>query len=307
MAGVAVVEKGEVNGDPQAMPGVLKRLEDNQGALELSRVGVAPKPGAMAGEGPTNLKEENYVNGITTMNGHCEVQGSYGNGSVIDKTEIQTNFAPGADGLLGQLPPEIEHITFGYLPLSTLITRMVQETFNGLTEAINEMSELQVSQPNHSDSHINGNGAGNNSQANKQKKLRMLNFAQDRRAQFIKILVLSHWSRQADAISKVIDLKVWLDGQKRIYDEASGWMGELKRVLGPLKMPNPDLATALEILTLGKASWLPDVRALKFSMIPQRANSEIAWLHTTEPALSTRNFKGSSKYQYLTVSPVEPT
>lgn len=264
-----VERKEEADGDPRVMPGVLKRLEENHGDSECSKASTGSKSGNMAGGDPKKTMEENYGNGVAYMNGHSEINGNYVNGLSAGATGSQVNMASGIGERMGQLPPEIEHITFGYLPLSKLITRLVQETFNGLNEVISEMSDLQVSQStqnspaNNLDPHVNGNGVVHNSQANVQKKLRILNFAQDRRAQFIKILVLSQWSRQADAISKVIDLKVWLDGQKRVYDEASVWMGELKRILAPLKMPNPDLETALEVLSLGKASWLPDVRTLK--------------------------------------------
>lgn len=269
VVGIKVERKEEANGDLRVMPGVLKRSEDQHRDSECSRASTGSKSGNMAGEDPKKMVEGNHGNGVAYVNGHSEIKGRYVNGFPDGATGSQVSVAPNIGERIGQLPPEIEHITFGYVSLSTLIVRLVQETFNGLNEVINEMSDLQVSQSTHNspanslDPHINGNGIVHNSQANVQKKLRILNFAQDRRAQFIKVLVLSQWSRQANAISKVIDLKVWLDGQKRIYEEASVWMGELKRILVPLKMPNPDLKTALEALSLGKASWLPDVRTLK--------------------------------------------
>ena len=293
-------EREEANGDSHVMPGVLKRSEHDHRDPECSRVAAASRSGTMAGDASKKPKEETYGNGITYMNGSADAHGSYANGAHAGPADSSAGMTPG-----NQLPPEIEHITFGYLPLSTLITRLVQETFNGLNEVINELSDLQISQSNlnapanHIDSHTNGNGVIHNSQANIQKKLRLLNFAQDRRAQFIKILVLSQWSRQAGAISKVIDLKVWLDGQKKVYDDATMWMGELRRRMGPLRMPNPDLKTALEVLSLGKASWLPDVSVIKFWIAFQRGNKETAWLHTTETALSARNAQRSPRYQYI--------
>ena len=209
---------------------------------------------------------DGLTNGVVQVNGSSASRnGVLTNGKSSSPDEVAT--APTSDTAnpFHQLPPEIEHITFGYLPLSKLITRLVQESFNDLTQVINDMSAMQISQPpqqsnsNSLQTHVNGTVAGTSSQANVQKKLRLLNFAQDRRAQFIKLLVLSQWSRQAADVSKAIDLKVWLDRQKGLYDDAGGWMGELKRNLGPAKMPNPDLKTSLEVLSTGKASWLPDV------------------------------------------------
>ncbi|KAL8954020.1 MAG: hypothetical protein Q9222_000142 [Ikaeria aurantiellina] len=163
-----------------------------------------------------------------------------------------------------QRPPEIEHITFGYLPLSALITRTVQETYNSLNEVISSLSETQVTS-------FDSSTDATNSQNNVQKKTRLLDFAQDQRARYIKILVLSQWSRQAEATSRVIDLRIWLDGQRRLYDDACNWMGELKRIMESERMPNPDLATALDALSSGKAPNLPDLGYLPpQALSPQR-------------------------------------
>ncbi|KZF22367.1 MED14-domain-containing protein [Xylona heveae TC161] len=176
--------------------------------------------------------------------------GAIPNGDVPETTGLQ------------EAPAEIEHITMGYQPLSRLVSRLAQETFNNLGEVVNAMSELTVSKPAGQMSsaygnHVNGNA--NVSAANVEKKMLLMRFAQARRDQFIKTLVLSQWSRQAGDVSKAIDLKVWLDRQRALYEEAGAWMGELKRNLEPAKMPNPDLRTALEVLSTGKASWMPDL------------------------------------------------
>ena len=255
------------------MPGVLKSSEDSHRALECSDASTGLKSRDMAYEGSKSSLMDDYGNTVAHINGGQDSNRTSINGVQACIPDTQLNSAAGIGELIDQLPPEIDHITYGFLSLSTLITRLVQETFNGLTDVINEMSDLQVSQPTmntpfaQANPQVNGNGVVNNSHANVQKKLRMLNFAQDYRAQFIKILVLSNWSRQAKAISKVIDLKIWLDGQKQLFQDAIWWMGELKRTLGPRKMPNPDLKTALEALSLGKASWLPDVSVFPTSLV----------------------------------------
>lgn len=251
------------------MPGVLKSLEPSNRISECSGAFTDLESSTMAYEGSKNLSKDDYENGAKLVNGGQDVDNTYVNGFKPSIPDSPPNNA--TEGFGDQSLPEIEHITFGFLSLSTLITRLVQETFNGVTDLINELSDLQVSQSsmnlpyNQAYSQINGNLPVNNSHVNIQKKLRILNFAQDYRAQFIKILVLSNWSRQAQEISKVIDLKIWLDGQKRLFEDATWWMGELKRTLGPRKMPNPDIKTALEALSLGKASWLPDVKITQFS------------------------------------------
>ena len=259
-------EEGDLSGRPRDMPGVLKSSEDSSGASQFGKMAVEVKPSHTANEDMKDTKMGGTENGTTYVNGDRGLMnGVHVNGISADALDLQSKPSLVADDVTSQLPPEIEHITFGYLPLSTLIARLVQETFNGLTDVLNEMSDIQVAQTihhtpfNHVRPHMNGNGAGSSSQLHVGKKLRMLEFAQNRRAQLIKVLVLSHWSRQAEEVSKVIDTKLWLDSQKRTYDEAVGWMGEMKRILAPVKMPNPDIKTALEALSLGKASWLPDL------------------------------------------------
>lgn len=256
------------------MPGVLKSLESTHKTPACDEVPVAHESGTMAYEDQKKVAANSYDKGSRYVNGKPDANGNRMNGLYVGMPENQDNLTLELESLVGLLPPEIEHITTGYIPLSTLIPRLVQETFNGLTDVIDEMTKLEASPPsrdtqlNYVTPQLNGAGASASSQTNVQKKLRMLNFAQDRRAQFIKILVLSQWSRQAIAIGKVIDLTCWLDLQKRLYKDAKWWMGELKRIVGPAKTPNPDLKTALEALSLAKASWLPDVRSFNLLKSP---------------------------------------
>ena len=260
----------EVAGGPERatgnMPGVLRRDENERNRpRDDDRAELVPM-GSMSWNGKKESAVEGQASGALYTNGMDHTRnGTFLNGVPATAAPSTGDPLSVLNSLSGQLPPEIEHITFGYQPLSKLITRLVQETFNGLTDVINEVSEMQITQLNnhaggsHLNNHINGNGHSSASQGSASKKQRLLNFAQDRRAQFIKTLVLSQWSRQAEAVGKVIDLKVWLDGQTRILDDATLWMGELKRTLYSFKMPSPDLKTALEVLSTGKASWLPDV------------------------------------------------
>lgn len=263
LKGATAVGSGEV----EAMPGIIMEDPSSSGPSsyrepESRTNGV---PGGYEAMDDKRRGLDGLTNGVAQVNGSSASRnGVHTNGKSASPDGVAPAPSDSANPF-HQLPPEIEHITFGYLPLSKLITRLVQESFNDLAQVVNDMSAMHISQqPQQSNStylqnHVNGTVAGTASQANVQKKLRLLNFAQDRRAQFIKLLVLSQWSRQAADVSKAIDLKVWLDRQKGLYDDAAGWMGELKRNLGPAKMPNPDLKTSLEVLSTGKASWLPDV------------------------------------------------
>lgn len=216
-------------------------------------------------------------------------------------------------------PPEIEHITVGYQPLSKLITRLAQDTFNNLREVIDAMAEMSVSPtpnghnpPKLLNSHVTVNGDDENS-TNIQKKMRLMNFAQDRRAQFIKALVLTQWSRQSEDVSKVIDLKVWLDRQRYLYDEAWYWLGDLKRSLEPAKLPNPDLRTAVEVLSTGKASWLPKVSkpGIVYYLVlwhqeKKDAYIVLAWIYTAHSTHAPGDAQDPTQYKRPPDNPTQP-
>ncbi|KAL8674010.1 MAG: hypothetical protein Q9168_001595 [Polycauliona sp. 1 TL-2023] len=243
------------------MPGLLSsEHDDRQGSSPSRRF---PTKSATAEQNATNRNEDKkQEEGSSTTNGHLgEVIQYQTNGNPTATERSQANGLMCAGGSTKQLPPEIARITIGYLPLSDLVTRLVQETFNGISEVVNEMSELQMPQSN-------GSTPINPSQANVQKKLRLLDFVQHRRAKFVKILVLSQWSRRAESISRVIDLKAWLDTQKSQYDGACSWIGELRRIMAFERVPNPDLKTALEALSLGTIPGFPDLGYLPQERVP---------------------------------------
>lgn len=247
-----------------SMPGILPRAEAVTKGFAGAKMANDVQSEATVGASARELKMGDYPRDVAQTNGdHGLMNGTHANGVPPSPTSIQRKPPTTVEKILGQLPPEIEHVTFGYVHFSSLISRLVQETFNDLTEVISDMSDMPVVHPNQSapHNHVNqqSNGNGDMSQGNVQKKLRMLHFASDRRAQFIKLMILSRWARQVEAVSRVIDLNFWLSNQIGQYNECCAWMGELKRRLVPLKEPNPDIKTALEVLSLGKASWLPDL------------------------------------------------
>jgi len=265
--GVGCEKREEASGGVRvvldSMPGIVPRSEFTTKGSIVTKMAADTRAEVVARADNRDVKAD-YRNGNLITNGdHAPVNGIYTNGISTTPTEVQHKMSNAVENIVGQLPPEIEHITLGYTPLSALVSRMVQETFNGLTDVINDMSGMPTSQPsqnaplNHLHHQVNGNG--DTSQSNVQKKLRMLNFANDRRAQFIKILILSRWARRAGEVSKVIDLNVWTRQRLQEYQDCISWVGELKRRLIPLNDPNPDIKTAVEVLSLGKASWLPDL------------------------------------------------
>jgi mediator of RNA polymerase II transcription subunit 14 len=182
------------------------------------------------------------------------------NGTSIDRApqERVSGVESVPQNMLDQLPPELIHITEGYLPLARLLERLAQTSHNELEAKILELADMPLPQ-----SMLNGNGAHapveDHSADNISRKLRLLKLAQELHAKWVKALVLTQWSRKSEDVSKLIDLTMYLRTRKWQYDGALGEMSELKRSLAPAALPNPDLKTALEVLSTGKASWMPDV------------------------------------------------
>lgn len=163
---------------------------------------------------------------------------------------------------MNDLPDEIQHITQGFIPLSTIILRLAQATHDDLEKAIMDAARIKYSPPA-----INGSATGggdppdDSSEANKARKLTLLKFAQDAHTKWVKALVITDWSRKASTVSKLIDLKAHLDKKRSLFDFTLTELIELKRSLGQARLPRPDLKTALQILTTGEAPWIPEVCA----------------------------------------------
>ncbi|KAI9368209.1 mediator complex subunit MED14-domain-containing protein [Aspergillus egyptiacus] len=159
-------------------------------------------------------------------------------------------------------PPELQHVTQGFFPFSKLVNRSVQQCWNDLSDLIAELAEIQVTarDPNTTPiSSINGKLPGNQTPENLRKKLRALEFAQAKRADFIKLLVLSQWGRQAADVSKLVDIQNFIRMQQQSYMSALQWMGDMKRDLVRAQVANPDLRTALEVLSKGEVIAMPDL------------------------------------------------
>ncbi|KAH7036426.1 mediator complex subunit MED14-domain-containing protein [Macrophomina phaseolina] len=181
------------------------------------------------------------------------------NGNSITNGAASLPQSPSTD--LSQPLPALQDVSELYLPFGKLVERVAQETNVSLGEVLDRMSNLQIS-PAPTMNGINGhmtNGSAPLSKENEEKKLMMLNWAWAEREKFIKLLVLSKWSRNCDDVSKMIGLNVWLMEQMHQYEDAPHWIGQLKRNTESAKAPNPDLKTALEVLSTGKVPWVPDL------------------------------------------------
>lgn len=188
------------------------------------------------------------------------------------------NMADKGGELVSAAPFELPHITQGFFPFGTLVNRSVQQCWIELSELITELSAIEVLPSN-------GKPGGNQSPENLLKKARILEFAHDKRAEFIKLLVLSQWSRSAPDVSRLIDIQNFIRTRHQAYDSALQFVGEVKRDLVRAQVANPDLKTALEVLSKGRVSSLPTVSFIislrtHLAILTRRT----AWLQTTQTA-----------------------
>uniref|UniRef100_A0A093VTX9 Mediator of RNA polymerase II transcription subunit 14 n=1 Tax=Talaromyces marneffei PM1 TaxID=1077442 RepID=A0A093VTX9_TALMA len=158
------------------------------------------------------------------------------------------------DGVEGQWAPPLMHITQGFFPYSQLVNRAVQQCYNDLCDVITELADSTQQQQQQLPSSANGKP----DPASIQKRIRILEFAQTKRTEFIKLLVLSQWSRQAVDVSRLIDLQNFIRTRHFAYQTAVQRVADMKRDLVRAQVANPDLQTALEVLTTGRVSNMPE-------------------------------------------------
>ncbi|KAI1082978.1 MED14-domain-containing protein [Whalleya microplaca] len=188
---------------------------------------------------------------------------------------------------MNDLPDEIQHITQGFVPLGLLLSRLAQKSHNQLTEEIMALSKMAIPAPA-----VNGNSAhagampDDNSPENLNKKIRLLNFARERHSEWTKALVIAQWSRKADQVSKLIDLMNHLNGQRSLYDNSLDYLINVKRDLTFARLPNPDLRTALHVLSTGSAPWMPELNYIEPP--PLTPKEQQKWIDNINTLLSIR-------------------
>lgn len=159
------------------------------------------------------------------------------------------------------LPPEIAEISQElYHPLSTLLLRISQEAYNDLSETLQSMADVPVVQATNG-LLPNGSGAyrsNDENETNKRKKLLLMKFAQDNRAKFIKLLVLTEWGKKAAGdVGKLINLFAWAKEQSSYMDFVDVQIERIKLYSSAAAERNPDITTALEVLSTGRGDWMP--------------------------------------------------
>ena len=219
------------------------------------------------------LKDTDKVKGRSDL-----VNGGYT--SDADAQDLSAQPSPPQGGELAprfrmnDLPNEIIHITQGYYSLSDLITRLAQMTHKELQELILSMAKMPVPSAamNGNASSATGSAVDDTSPENLQKKDALLSFAQLWHTKWTKALIITNWAQRAEDVSKLIDIKSHIDQIRMQYDAVLQDMINVKRGLTWSRLPNPDLKTALQVLSTGEGSWMPEVCGCIWIVHTSRAN-----------------------------------
>ncbi|KAH6895200.1 mediator complex subunit MED14-domain-containing protein [Thelonectria olida] len=188
---------------------------------------------------------------------------------------------------MNDLPDEIVHITQGFVPLSLLLTRLAQTTHNALQDKIAELAKIPLpASATNGNSTLPSNIPDDTSNENLRKKATLLNFAQDMHTKWVKALVITEWSRKSEMVSKLIDLKFHIDQQRMLFDAALDNTMNVKRDLTFARMPSPDLKTALQVLSTGKAAWMPDLQYIEPPALTP--DEQLKWVNDLDTLLSLR-------------------
>lgn len=188
---------------------------------------------------------------------------------------------------MNDLPDEIQHVTMGFVPLGLLLSRLAQKTHNQLGDEIMALAKIQLpaTAVNGNSAHV-GAATDDTSPENLTKKSRLLNFVQEKHAEWVKLAVITRWSRNAESVSKLIDLMGLLRQQQAKYLEILDHMITIKSGLTFARLPNPDLHTAHYVLSTGAAPWMPDLNYLEPP--PLTAKEQLQWIENVNTLLSIR-------------------
>lgn len=154
------------------------------------------------------------------------------------------------------LPVEVVHISSVLQPMKKLFSRLAQRTHNHLEDKILQLAQMPVPASFNSP---NKDHQEDNSPENIAKKVQILEMGQGYHDDWTKALVMHDWSRNSTELSKLIDLKCHMDQRRDAFSRVIDELYWIKVQNVGARIPGPDLKTAVEVLTTGRAEYMPDV------------------------------------------------
>ncbi|KAK4199098.1 putative mediator of RNA polymerase II transcription subunit 14 [Triangularia verruculosa] len=188
---------------------------------------------------------------------------------------------------LEELPDELQHITAEIIPLNMLLSRLAQYSHGALQDQIMRLDSMPLPQNlSNGTTSYHPTATEDTSPESLEKKRMLLNFIQDLHTRWVKALVLTDWSRNAEQVGKLIDIRTHLASKLELFSMAIWEMIKMKQDMLWAKIPSPDLKTALEVISHSKIHWMPD-----FDYLPPpevTPEEKDAWIEEVNTLLSAR-------------------
>ncbi|KAF9902525.1 mediator complex subunit [Linnemannia zychae] len=121
------------------------------------------------------------------------------------------------------------------IPLGAVIHRMTNDAFA-------ELSNLSETLPSMSDT---------------DRKIELLKYTLSKREQFIKLLVLTKWGKNAQKFQQCQNIVGFLQHENELFTRAVGGLFETYKMFGRARVRNFDIPTAIDVLTTGSYQRLP--------------------------------------------------
>lgn len=189
---------------------------------------------------------------------------------------------------MDELPDEIQHITAESRPLGLLLSRYAQISHNQLQDCIEQLATkpvVQNSLTNGTPDYRPGTAIDTSEESIEKKKL-LLEFIQGLHTRWVKALVITEWCRNAETVGRLIDLKNHIERELAHFTSQLYEIADVKKGLIYARLPSPDLKTALEVLSSGEVSWLPELGYIEPP--PQTPEEQQHWLENLNTLLSVR-------------------
>lgn len=173
--------------------------------------------------------------------------------------------------IVRNIPPE------AYVPMARLIDRAAQSCWSDLTRLLQELATMEIRDPRDVKDRIAGEVQTPNdtSEANRAKKYKLWNFAENHKRALVKLLVLTRWSADTDENKVTIALNFYLHGLRAAFTEANNKLDEWIYFIHRQQDAAPDLETAVELLAAGRIANLPNL-----GYVQERTSSDKEMLAT---------------------------
>ncbi|GAA5952945.1 hypothetical protein JCM3765_003014 [Sporobolomyces pararoseus] len=133
------------------------------------------------------------------------------------------------------LEQELPNVTTDLIPLSYLIDRLITQSYSDFMTLLETLS----------------------SSPDQQRKQSIIDYVLQTRRQFLKLLVITRWSKESDRIKKIYNLIGFLTDQNKVFETCVESLKNLVEGLRNARVRNYDLETSLTVLQTGDYKFLP--------------------------------------------------